>query len=144
MKVYCHIHRMQNTLSAYSCILFQSGLTVWATARHLMVVEVITANMYVYRICRGDCRELYWRWIMLTWRSCGEINPKHLFLWSQYRIYVKRHRYWRTHLHFFLWTGDNNAWVHDKWNSFNFLYEPYGVQTAYMEKVIECLKKVCN
>jgi len=26
----------------------------------------------------------------------------------------------------------------------NFPYEPYSVQTAYMEKVIECLKKVCN
>jgi regulator of telomere elongation helicase 1 len=26
----------------------------------------------------------------------------------------------------------------------NFPYEPYSVQTAYMEKVIECLKKVYN
>jgi len=26
----------------------------------------------------------------------------------------------------------------------NFLYEPYSVQAAYMEKVIECLKKVYN
>jgi regulator of telomere elongation helicase 1 len=26
----------------------------------------------------------------------------------------------------------------------SFPYEPYSVQTAYMEKVIECLKKVHN
>jgi hypothetical protein len=34
---------------------------VSATPRHLLDLEVITTNICVNRICRGDCKELYWR-----------------------------------------------------------------------------------
>jgi hypothetical protein len=42
---------------------------VSATSRHLLVVEVITANVYGHRRCRGGFRELCWKGKYVSFRD---------------------------------------------------------------------------